>query len=141
MDTVTSREIHRAAGMRQLHHSHKCQFLQNKFDPKPKIQRVTTMKTNLNQPAVFKCAARALAALMESPNCRQETAYSSPNMRATVTRQFRPSLRDTRGTVILTFGKPNYEQAKFVRACIKAKEPFPIWKVQLKFWPAKKRKK
>lgn len=40
--------------------------------------------------------------------------------------------------VVLTIGKPNYEERKFIKACKKAKESFPIKKVQLKFVPKTK---
>lgn len=33
---------------------------------------------------------------------------------------------------ILVIGRPNYAQKKFIKLCQKAKEPFPIKKVQLK---------
>ena len=35
--------------------------------------------------------------------------------------------------IIFTLGRPNFEERKFIRQCVKAKEPFPIKKVQLKF--------
>ena len=34
--------------------------------------------------------------------------------------------------IVLTIGKPNYKERQFIKACIKAKEPFPIKKIQLK---------
>jgi hypothetical protein len=38
----------------------------------------------------------------------------------------------------LTIGKPNYSERKFIKQCIKAGEPFPIKKIQLKYWLKKK---
>lgn len=35
--------------------------------------------------------------------------------------------------ISLTLGRPNYEERKFVKTCKKAKQKFPIQKVQLKF--------
>jgi len=35
--------------------------------------------------------------------------------------------------IIFTLGRPNFEERQFIRKCVKAKEPFPIKKVQLKF--------
>lgn len=33
---------------------------------------------------------------------------------------------------VLVIGKPNFEQRKFIKVCKKAKEPFPIKRVQVK---------
>jgi len=41
-------------------------------------------------------------------------------------------------TLLVTIGKPNYLERKFVRECQKAGEPFPIKRIQLKGYPAKK---
>jgi hypothetical protein len=39
--------------------------------------------------------------------------------------------------VVLTIGKPNFEAREFIKLCKKAKEPFPVKKIQLKFPPKK----
>lgn len=38
---------------------------------------------------------------------------------------------------VLTIGAPNFEAREFIKVCKKAKEPFPVKKIQLKF-PSKK---
>lgn len=35
--------------------------------------------------------------------------------------------------ITLTIGKPNYIEREFIKKCQKAKEPFPVKKIQLKF--------
>jgi len=45
----------------------------------------------------------------------------------------RISKRDTRTTVVVTFGRPNYLEREFIRQCKKAGESFPVKKIQLKF--------
>lgn len=40
--------------------------------------------------------------------------------------------------IVLTIGKPNYDQREFIKDCLKAKEPFPIKGVILKFPPEKR---
>lgn len=40
--------------------------------------------------------------------------------------------------LILTIGRPNYAERKFIKLCKKASEPFPVRKVQVK--PAPKRR-
>lgn len=34
-------------------------------------------------------------------------------------------------TILVTIGKPNYDEREFIASCIKAKEPFPIEKIQV----------
>ena len=41
--------------------------------------------------------------------------------------------------IVLTIGSPNYEARQFIRDCKKAKESFPVKKIQLKFLPRKKK--
>ena len=44
--------------------------------------------------------------------------------------------RNGRGhSMIVTFGKPNYAEREFIKACKRAGEPLPVRKIQLKFWP------
>jgi hypothetical protein len=40
----------------------------------------------------------------------------------------------TKGNVeiVLTIGKPNYAEREFIKLCKKAKEPFPVKKIQVK---------
>ena len=42
--------------------------------------------------------------------------------------------------IILTIGAPNYEAREFIKKCKKAKEPFPVKKIQLQFPPQPKKK-
>jgi len=39
--------------------------------------------------------------------------------------------------ILFTIGPPNYEERQFIKQVKKAKEPFPIKKIQIK-WPKKK---
>jgi len=39
--------------------------------------------------------------------------------------------------IILTIGKPNFDERKFIKQCLKAKEPFPIKKIQIKYLKGK----
>jgi hypothetical protein len=43
--------------------------------------------------------------------------------------------------IVLTMGRPNYADRLFIKQCVKAKEPFPIKKIQLKAIPAKRKEK
>lgn len=39
--------------------------------------------------------------------------------------------------IILKLGKPNYVERKFIKQCKKAGEPFPVKKIQIKYFPQK----
>lgn len=41
-----------------------------------------------------------------------------------------------RAEVLVTIGKPNFAERRFIKLCEKAGEPFPVKKIQLRF-PAK----
>lgn len=58
----------------------------------------------------------------------------------------RATLRQSKGArktdnieIMLTLGRPNYDERAFVKACKKAGEPFPVKKIQFKFKKAKKK--
>lgn len=71
---------------------------------------------------------------IDKPGVRQATMYLSPKeiVRATK-RTFRGKIpRRGNVEVILTFGKPNYREREFIKACVKAGEPFSVKKVQVR---------
>lgn len=41
-------------------------------------------------------------------------------------------LKDGNIEIILTIGKPNFVEREFIKKCVKAKEPFPVKKIQFK---------
>lgn len=41
--------------------------------------------------------------------------------------------RVSRHSIIVTIGTPNYQDREFIKRCRRAREPFPVRKVQLKF--------
>ena len=51
----------------------------------------------------------------------------------------KPGARHTHEVMILTFGAPNYRDREFIKRCKKAGEPFPVKKIQLRAYPAKKK--
>ena len=69
---------------------------------------------------------------------RGVTAFISPTKTVKLTRQRRYKKGDGAETMILTFGRPNYKEREFIKQCKKAKEPFPVKKTLLRFWPKKK---
>lgn len=46
--------------------------------------------------------------------------------------------RDNQISVVLTLGRPNYQEAEFIKAALRADEPFPVRKVQLRPLPKRR---
>jgi hypothetical protein len=53
----------------------------------------------------------------------------------------KPSGRNSREEMVVTYGAPDYRTLVFIKKCKKAGEPFPIKKVQFRAWPVKKANK
>jgi hypothetical protein len=80
---------------------------------------------------------KAVEALLETSS-RQATVYQHPKLIIKATRRFKPDKRSRHTEILLTIGTPNYAERAFIKACLKAGEPFPVRRVQLKAYPAKK---
>ena len=84
--------------------------------------------------------SRVAAALLDS-GARKATLYLSPKLTIKASRpryKGRKAIedrRDSRVDVQFTAGAPNFEERLFIRSALKAGEPFPVKKVQLKFLP------
>lgn len=63
--------------------------------------------------------------------------YISPKFRIKATRRLNGSLA-LGGEIVLSFGRPNFLERIFVKQCIKADVPFPVRKIQLRFWPKRR---
>lgn len=72
-----------------------------------------------------------------SPQIRTATRYLSTRYSVKATRRHRRP--GSRTEIVVSIGRPNYAERRFIKACLKSGEPFPVRKTQLKFWPAKKR--
>lgn len=79
-------------------------------------------------------ARSVIKALMES-DARRVVKYIAPNLTVKATR-LRPVDRRHRGeTYVVTFGRPNFAERQFIKAAVKAGEPFPIHRTQRKAFP------
>ena len=76
----------------------------------------------------------AVEALLSNGGVRQAVAYVAPDFVVKATRQRKPTKRTRSETLLLTIGRPAYLERRFIKACLKAGEPFPVKKVQLKFY-------
>lgn len=84
-----------------------------------------------------KDVALVMETLLADFTVRKVTKFVSPDFIVRATRQWKGRANQRSTTVIFTVGKPNFRERQFVKACLKAGEPFPIKKIQLKFWPKK----
>lgn len=84
--------------------------------------------------------SKAIEGLLRS-NARSATVYLSPEARVTATHVNKPDKRNRSTTMSVTFGKLNWAGREFVKACKRAGEPFPVRKVQLRWWPKPRTKK
>lgn len=83
--------------------------------------------------------AQCLRALQDTTEARRATVYLGEKLVVSTCRRFRFSKRNTRNDFVVKIGVPNYEERNFLRACKKAGEPLPVRRVQLKYWPVKKK--
>lgn len=81
----------------------------------------------------------AVAAMHYDKRIRRITKYFSPKRTLKITRQRRPSGRERSETFIVSVGKPNYAERKFIAACQKAKRKFPLQDNQINFYPRRKK--
>lgn len=72
--------------------------------------------------------------ILLTANARMATKFLDTNKVVRATRQFRRNARDSRTTLVVTLGAPNYRERNFIKKCVKAKVPFPIKKIQLKHY-------
>ena len=88
-------------------------------------------------PHAKRAPAKAVEALLSNIGLRQAIVYVAPNFVVKATRQSKPTLRTRSETFLVTVGRPAYLERRFIETCLKAGEPFPVKKVQLKFYPKK----
>jgi hypothetical protein len=82
-----------------------------------------------------------LSVLNSDPKIRTATKYVGPKSVIRLTRRVKYRKNNRRNEFVLTIGQPNYLEAKFVKLCVKAGEPFPVKKIQFKYYPVKKKAK
>lgn len=75
--------------------------------------------------------------VLNGTNIRRATAYMSPTLTIKATAQRRPDRRSRTATILVTIGKPNFLERRFIRVCQKAGCCFPLKQIQWKFWPKK----
>lgn len=85
-------------------------------------------------------AGRLHQVMAKMTDVRRATYYVSETRTVKLTRQRRYKKRDLSETFILTCGRPNFRERKFVALCKQAGEKFPVKKIQLQYWPNLRKK-
>lgn len=79
--------------------------------------------------------ASVIEALLEV-GARRATKILDKKTVVSACRRHKPDARNRSTDIVLKLGAPNYLERKFIALCEKAGEPFPVRKVQLKFYPS-----
>lgn len=77
--------------------------------------------------------SKTVFGLLET-GARKATFYLDEKTVVTAARRHKPDKRNRITEITLKLGAPNYREREFIKACKKASEPFPVKKLQLKFW-------
>ena len=75
---------------------------------------------------------RQMILLLGDTRKKRVTKYVSKNYTVKVTKHGRWDNRDHQEIYLVTLGKPNYAERNFIKQAIKAGEPFPVKKLQLR---------
>lgn len=92
------------------------------------------MKKVIN-PKIF---TQVVQALVES-TAKTATKYIDEKTVVHATWHRKPCGRNSRETVILTFGAPNYLDRIFIKKCKQEGKSFPVKTIQLRAYPVKKK--
>lgn len=90
--------------------------------------------TTINTHAYAQVCAAVLAT-----GAKTATKYLSPKLTVRGTLHGKLDKRARRVTLAVSIGSPNYAERQFIKDCIKAREPFPLRDVQLKYPPVKRK--
>lgn len=77
--------------------------------------------------------AKVSGCLLET-GAKKATLFLSKDFVVKATMGLKPDKRSRGHSFLVTFGKPNYAERKFIKSCIRIGEPIPVRKVQLKFF-------
>ena len=99
-----------------------------------------SIKLNEVQKAILQVYAEVGKAASPELIPRSAVKFIDPKLVVRATRRFKPDRRNTRTEILLTVGRPNYAERKFVKLCVKAGEPFPVKRVQVRRYAKKARR-
>ncbi len=74
-----------------------------------------------------------IAEVILEGGAKKATKYFSAREVVKGTRRHKRRKGERTVEIVFTIGRPNYAEAQFIKACVKAGEHFPVKKIQLKF--------
>jgi len=77
---------------------------------------------------------KMIATLQANRLLSKVTYFGATDMVVKVSRQHKSDYRDHQSTYIVTAGRPNYAEKKFIDRCFEAGQSLPLRKLQLKYW-------
>lgn len=92
----------------------------------------------INFDAEQKKIGECVSDVLNVRNVRKATAYISERRVIKATAQCRANKRSKSVTILVTVGKPNFVERRFIRLCKKAGMVFPLRQIQWRFWTEKK---
>lgn len=105
------------------------------------MSKVNVFEEADTQVKICNAAEAVVSSLIVMSDQRKAIKFLGPNLVVKLTRQRKTDRRARQHTFLLTIGKPNFDERKFVKDCKKAGEPFPVEKVQLQGHPVKRKLK
>lgn len=91
-----------------------------------------SIKLNEVQKAILQVYAEVGKTASPEFIARSAVKFVDPKLVVKMTRRFKPRRNDTNNDIVLTVGRPNYAERAFVKLCVKAGEPFPVKKLQIR---------
>jgi len=82
---------------------------------------------------------RVVESCLECRDIRSAYIVQSEKLVVKATKRGKPRKNENHIEIVLTIGRPNYAERKFIKLCKKAGEPFPVKKMQFKLYPKKKK--
>lgn len=83
-------------------------------------------------------AGEVIDLILFTKNLRKATAYLSETYVIKATHQFRPMKHDRGNTLLVTCGKPNFLERRYIRLCKKAGVAFPLKQIHLEWYEKRK---
>jgi hypothetical protein len=83
-----------------------------------------------------------VAAVLADPKVKTATKVIDTKLVVRASRYGKPDRKDaTQEDLRVTVGRPNYATRQFIAAAVKAGEPLPVRKIQIRFYPVPRTKK
>lgn len=95
------------------------------------------MKTSVVEQVKRSDISLVVDTLLKS-DLKRVTKFVSPKLTIKATRLFKPNRVQTAETYIVSIGRPNFAERKFIKDAVKAGEPFPVRNILFQHFPESK---